>query len=168
MARSSIAAVELFLLVDTRSVWLDLRVAAEEAALVKTRTNESISCPMVNASRTADESLGSAAMWIRKRERCASAPSLPTPSRTLRNESFGRGQIVLRDEADAIVVPESAIQWDGGGQIVFVRDAQFFKQGRPKFFVSRSVRTGVKQNGFAEIIAGVLPGEVVATTAAMC
>ena len=33
----------------------------------------------------------------------------------LRNESFGHGQIVLRDEPDAIVVPDSSVQWDGTG-----------------------------------------------------
>jgi multidrug efflux pump subunit AcrA (membrane-fusion protein) len=81
----------------------------------------------------------------------------------LRNESFGRGQIILRDEPRAIVVPESAVQWDGTGQIVFVRDTRFFEEGRAKFFVARSVRTGVTHDGFVEIIAGTLPGEVVAT-----
>jgi multidrug efflux pump subunit AcrA (membrane-fusion protein) len=88
---------------------------------------------------------------------------LDNADHSLRNESFGRGQIILRDEADAIVVPTEAVQWDGTGQITFVRDAKFFEDDRPKFFVTRSVRTGVTQDGFVEIIAGVLPGEVVAT-----
>ncbi len=56
------------------------------------------------------------------------------------------------------------MQWDGSGHVVFVRDAKFFDEGRPKFFVTRSVRVGVRQDGFVEVIAGVLPGEVVAST----
>ncbi len=82
----------------------------------------------------------------------------------LRNESFGQGHILLRDEPDAIVIPESALQWDGNGHVVFVRDAKYFEKDRPKFFIARSVRPGVKCNGFVEMIAGVLPGEVVATS----
>ncbi len=69
----------------------------------------------------------------------------------------------LRLCPDAIVVPDEAVQWDGENTLVFVRDARFFEEDRPKFFVARSVRTGVKQDGFTEIIAGVLPGEVVAS-----
>ena len=82
----------------------------------------------------------------------------------LRNESFGTGEIILRDESDAIVVPNSSVQWDGENTLVFVRDARFFEKDRPKFFVARSVRVGVTHDGFTEIIAGVLPGEVVASS----
>jgi len=74
------------------------------------------------------------------------------------------GEIILRDESDAIVVPKSSVQWDGENTLVFVRDARFFEKDRPKFFVARSVRVGVNQDGFTEIIAGVLPGEVVASS----
>jgi multidrug efflux pump subunit AcrA (membrane-fusion protein) len=81
----------------------------------------------------------------------------------LRNESFGRGEIVLREETDAIVVPEESLQWDGSSNVVFVRDAGFFEKDRPKFFVTRSVRPGVRKDGMVEIIAGVLPGEVIAS-----
>ena len=83
---------------------------------------------------------------------------------SLRNESFGLSEIVLRDESDAIVVPDSSVQWDGENTLVFVRDKRFFEKDRPKFFVARSVRVGVSQGGFTEIIAGVLPGEVVASS----
>ena len=88
---------------------------------------------------------------------------LPNADASLRNESFGRGEIVLRQELAAIVVPEESLQWDGSSHVVFVRDARFFEKDRQKFFVTRSVRPGAKQDGFVEIIAGVLPGEVVAS-----
>jgi multidrug efflux pump subunit AcrA (membrane-fusion protein) len=154
---------ELFRIVDTRAVWLDLRVPEEEAYLVQ----------MGQVATFVPDGQGRQhrgnIFWISSdvdpttrtvRVRAV----LDNADHSLRNESFGRGQIVLRDEADAIVVPQQAVQSDGTGQIAFVRDARFFEEDRPKFFVTRSVRTGVSQDGFVEIIAGVLPGEVVATS----
>ena len=153
----------MFHVADTRSIWLDLRVAAEQASLVQvgqvvrylpdghTKAREGqvfwISTDVDSQTRT-----------VRVRAQLSNADE------SLRNESFGEGQIVLRDEPDAIVVPESSLQWDGAGHVVFVRDAKFFEKERPKFFVARSVRPGVRQDGFIEIIAGVLPGEVVASS----
>jgi RND family efflux transporter MFP subunit len=154
---------ELFLLVNTRNVWLDLRVPAEQAGLVTIGQLVRFQPDGERQSHTGQVTWISSDVDPNTRTVRVRA-ELANTQRNLRHESFGRGQIVLRDEVDAIVVPASAIQWDGAGQIVFVRDANFFQQGRPKFFVSRSVRTGVTQDGFVEIIAGVLPGEVVATT----
>ena len=83
---------------------------------------------------------------------------------TLRNETFGAGQIVLREEPEAIVVPNEAVHWEGCCHVVFVRDKDYFDSPEsPKVFHVRTVRLGAKNEEFTEIIAGVLPGEVVAT-----
>ena len=81
----------------------------------------------------------------------------------LRANTFGTGRIVLREEPKAIVVPSEAIHWDGSCNVVFVRDKNFFKPGAPKFFHVRKVRLGVKDGDTTEIIAGLLPGEVIAS-----
>jgi cobalt-zinc-cadmium efflux system membrane fusion protein len=72
---------------------------------------------------------------------------------------------VLREEPNAVVVPSEAIQSEGDSscQVVFVRDKNFLKEGAPKVFHVRTVRVGAKDNQNIEIIAGVLPGELVAT-----
>ena len=44
----------------------------------------------------------------------------------LRNETFGMGVIILREEADAIVIPTGASHWEGCCQVVFVRDKDYF------------------------------------------
>jgi multidrug efflux pump subunit AcrA (membrane-fusion protein) len=89
---------------------------------------------------------------------------LPNPSGQLRNETFGAGRIVLREEQESIVVPNEAIHWEGCCHIVFVRDKRFFDgKVSPKVFHIRTVRLGAKTEKFTEIIAGLLPGEVVAT-----
>ncbi len=81
----------------------------------------------------------------------------------LRANTFGTGRIVLRDEPKAMVVPSEAVHWDGTCNVVFVRDKDYLRPGAPKFFHVRSVRPGVKQGEATEIIAGLLPGEVVAS-----
>ncbi len=87
---------------------------------------------------------------------------LPNPEGRLRAYTFGTGKIVLREEKGAIVVPNDAVQWEGCCHVVFVRDKDFLKEGSPKVFHVREVRVGVKDDQNTEVIAGVLPGEIVA------
>ncbi|MEZ6100694.1 MAG: efflux RND transporter periplasmic adaptor subunit [Pirellulaceae bacterium] len=154
---------QMFRISDTRTVWLDLRVPAEEASLAKIGQEVRY---LPDGQKT--EHRGKV-IWIssdvdRQTRTVRVRAELENEDGGLRNESFGLGQIVLRDEPDAIVVPESSVQWDGENTLVFIRDKRFFEKDRPKFFVARSVRVGVTQDGFTEIIAGVLPGEVVASS----
>ena len=62
-----------------------------------------------------------------------------------------------------MVVPNEAVQSDGDCQIVFVRNKRFFEADAPKLFHVRKVRLGARNDKYTEILAGVLPGEVVAT-----
>lgn len=86
---------------------------------------------------------------------------LPNDGR-LRANTFGTGRIVLREEPAAIVVPSEAVHWDGCCNLVFVRDRHYFEPDAPKFYHVRKVRLGVKQDGRSEILAGLVPGEVIA------
>jgi membrane fusion protein, heavy metal efflux system len=153
----------MFRIADTRSVWLDLRVAAEQASLV--RIGQTVRYVPDGQTKAREGQVSLISTDIDSQTRTVRVRAeLANSDESLRNESFGQGQIVLRNEPDSIVVPESSLQWDGTGHVVFVRDARFFEKGRPKFFVARSVRPAVMQDGFVEIIAGVLPGEVIASS----
>lgn len=89
---------------------------------------------------------------------------LENPSGRLRNETFGTGKVILREESEAIVVPTSALHWEGCCQVIFVRDKGYFESPEShKVFHLRSVRAGVSNDGYTEIIVGLLPGEVVVT-----
>ncbi len=152
----------MFRLSDTRVMWLDLRVPAEDAML--THIGQEVRFQPDGQTRQHEGHV----IWIssavdRQTRTVRVRAELDNSDGHLKNEAFGIGEIILREEPDAIVVPDEAVQWDGENTLVFVRDARFFEEDRPKFFVARSVRTGVKQDGFTEIIAGVLPGEVVAS-----
>jgi cobalt-zinc-cadmium efflux system membrane fusion protein len=85
----------------------------------------------------------------------------------LRGNTFGYGKITLRQEKEAILVPMEAVQATADAQFVFVRDKDYFDPERPKFFYPRQVVLGAKAEGMnagkVEILAGVLPGEVVVT-----
>lgn len=75
----------------------------------------------------------------------------------LRAHSFGRAQIVVRANPNAIAVPSEAVQWEGCCYVVFVRLAE-------DIFQTRKVRLGAKDAAYTEVVVGLLPGEVVATT----
>jgi cobalt-zinc-cadmium efflux system membrane fusion protein len=81
----------------------------------------------------------------------------------LRAGAFGSGRVVLRAEPKAVVVPNEAVHWEGCCHVVFVRDKDFLREGAFKVFHVREVRPGVRDAQQTEIIAGLLPGEVVAT-----
>jgi cobalt-zinc-cadmium efflux system membrane fusion protein len=80
----------------------------------------------------------------------------------LRANAFGPGRILLREEKYAVVVPKEAVHCDGDCHVVFVRDKNYLTEGAPKVFHVRSVRLGARDESHVELLAGVLPGEVVA------
>ena len=88
---------------------------------------------------------------------------LDNPDGKLRDKAFGSGRIILRQEPNAIVVPQEAVQSTSDANFVFVRDRDYLKAGAPKVFSVRQVRIGARADGYVELLAGVLPGEVIAT-----
>lgn len=152
----------LFTVADTSRMWMLLNIPLEEAGLVTPGQsvefipdgfNDSVAGTIDWKSTSADQ----------KTRTVSVRAALPNPDGHLLNETFGSGNVVLRSEPDAIVIPNEALQWDGSCHVVFVRDKAWFRKESPKLFHTRSVRPGAKTVDHTEIIAGVLPGEVVAT-----
>jgi cobalt-zinc-cadmium efflux system membrane fusion protein len=81
----------------------------------------------------------------------------------LRASTLGRGRVVLREEPKAVVVPHDAVHSFRGRTVVFVRDPDFLKPDGPKVFHARAIQTGGRDERNTEILAGVSPGEIVAT-----
>ncbi|MFO0915887.1 MAG: efflux RND transporter periplasmic adaptor subunit [Pirellulales bacterium] len=155
---------KLFDLADVSRLWLTLDVRQEDVNYV------SIGQPVLfqsNDSRGGGEIEGAVA-WVStaadERTRMVKVRvNLPNREGRMRANTFGTGRIVLREEPKAIVIPTEAVHWDGSCHVVFVRDKNYFQADAPKFFHVRSVRVGVKEGDLTEIIAGLLPGEVVAS-----
>jgi RND family efflux transporter MFP subunit len=153
----------LFQVADTSRMWLALSVPLEEAGKlalglpVRFQPDGSrgeVTGKLVWISTTADE----------KTRMVAVRAELLNPQGQLRNGTFGAGQIILREEQGAIAVPNEAVHWEGCCNVVFVRDKAYFDdKDSPKVFHVRTVRLGAKTEKCTEIVAGVLPGEVIAT-----
>jgi cobalt-zinc-cadmium efflux system membrane fusion protein len=153
----------LFQLADTSRMWLCFNVAMEDAKHLK------IGQAVRFRPDGVREEVSGVLSWIstevdRQTRTVEVRAEVDNPEGSLRNETFGLGRIILRETSDAVVVPRSAVHWDGSCFVTFVRDRHYFEDGHPKIFHARTIRPGVSADGFTEIIAGVLPGEVVATT----
>ncbi len=152
----------LFVIADPRQMWLTLNLRQEDTKKL------ALGQPVrFRIDVTAEEVQGKVA-WIstnvdEKTRTVKVRANLANPEGRLRASSFGMGQVVLREEKNAIVVPNEAVHWEGDCFAVFVRDKHFLEKDAPKVFHVRKVRIGVKDAQNTEIIAGVLPGELVAT-----
>ncbi|CAN0353613.1 unnamed protein product, partial [Ectocarpus sp. 4 AP-2014] len=118
---------QVFRVSDIRTVWLDLRVAAEEARLAH------LGQVVRYQPDGSDGQHEGTITWISsdvdaKTRTVRVRAELANPNGELRNESFGAGDIVLREEQAAIAIPSDAVQWDGENTLVFVRDKRFFEK----------------------------------------
>jgi cobalt-zinc-cadmium efflux system membrane fusion protein len=152
----------LFVLADPRRMWLTLHVTPDDARWLRVGQQVRFRPDGGTAEFTSKLAwIGTAAD-----EKTRTVPvraELANNDGRLRAFTFGLGKVVLREEPNAIVVPNEAVPSDGSCQFVFVRDKDFLKPDGPKVFHARTVRVGAHDGSNTEIIVGVLPGEVVAT-----
>jgi membrane fusion protein, heavy metal efflux system len=153
----------LFTVADPRSLWLLLSVRQEDARYVVPRL------PVEFHTDNGSEDVRGTVSWLSptvdERSRTLRVcVVLNNPDMRLRDKAFGTARIVLRSEPHAVVVRNEAVQSTAGSQFVFVRDTDYLKAGQPKVFHVRQVRTGARDKEYVELLAGVLPGEVVATS----
>lgn len=152
----------LFIIADTDRMWLTLNVRQEDTQHL------GLGQPVRFRPDGGVKEVTGAIAWIstavdEKTRAVKVRADLDNRDGRLRANTFGPGRIVLREEKNAVVVPTEAIQWEGDCHIVFVRDRNFLRADAPKVFHVRKVRPGARDDKYTEIIAGVLPGEVVAT-----
>jgi cobalt-zinc-cadmium efflux system membrane fusion protein len=161
----------LFELADTSRMWLTLRVRAEDADRVK--PGQPVRFRHPGHAGPVEWDSGSV-VWVSPQAdpKSRTVPvrvDLPNPSDRHHANTFGTGIVVLREEPEAVVVPAAAVHWDGCCHVVFVRDRNHGAGVTSPVFHVRKVRLGVRTSAalgpVAEVIAGLLPGEVVATTA---
>lgn len=152
----------LFTVCDPARMWLMLNVRQEDAARVY------LGLPVRFRSDDGVHQLEGQIAWIspavdEHTRTIRVRVTIANSAATLRDKTFGTGQIIQRQEPNAIVVPRDAVQSTADASFVFVRDKYFFDEQAPKFFHVRQIRIGARDDQFVELLAGVLPGEVIAT-----
>lgn len=152
----------LFTVSDPARMWLMLNVRQEDARHVR------LGLPVRFRSDNGDQEVSGQVAWIspaidEQTRTLQVRVTIANDDRTLRDKTFGTGRIVLRDEPNAIVVPRNSVQSTADASFVFVRDKHYFDKNSPKFFHVRQVRLGAMDGQYVELLAGVLPGEVIAT-----
>lgn len=150
----------LFVIADPRRLWLTLHTPAEDLRWLKLGQ-------AVRFRPDGGPTLASELSWIGAAadERTRTVPlraAVANPNGQWRAGTLGSGDIVLRDEPEAIVVPKAAVHSVAGCSVVFVRDKGSLKPDAPKVFHPRAVRLGAASGEEMEIIAGLWPGEIVA------
>lgn len=152
----------LFVVVDPNPVWVTLHVGAEDARRVavgqkvffrQDGTNHEHPAAVVWVGTAADETTRTVPVRAEADNKAGA----------LRASTLGRGRVVLREEPKAVVVPHESVHPFRGRTVVFVRDPDFLKRTGPKAFHVRVVKTGGKDDRHTEILAGLSPGEIVAT-----
>ena len=81
---------------------------------------------------------------------------LDNPNGLLRANMFGRAVVTIRDSQLMVVVPKSAVQWEGCCNVVFVRKSD-------QLFLPRKVRLGYSTDDYYEVLEGVNPGDEIVT-----
>jgi cobalt-zinc-cadmium efflux system membrane fusion protein len=147
----------LFEVADTSRMWVTMDVPQADAHRIAIG-QEVIYRP----DDARDESVAGEIAWIstavdEMTRTVKVRASLENASGALRAHSFGRAQIVVRTSANAVAVPSEAIQWEGCCYVVFVRLSE-------TIFQTRKVRLGARDSAFTEVVVGLLPREVVATS----
>ncbi len=152
----------LFTVADTSRMWLMLNVPLEEARYIA--VGQKVIFRADGGERADTGTLTWVSTEVDSETRTVMVRAeLPNHDGHLRNETFGTGEIVLRDEPEAIVVLSTAVHWEGCCHVVFVRDKDFHQDGSYKVFHTRSVQPGVDMGNYTEMIAGLWPDEVVVT-----
>ena len=166
------ASRTLFVVADTRQMWLNLQVRQEDARRLRAGDPATGTPGQSVEFRPGgfDRDVTGKVVWVStavdsKTRTVQVRAILPNSDGQLRAGTFGSGRIILRPEERVVVVPSEAIQWEGDCHVVFVRDKHYEARGAFKVFHTRTVRPGARDDKLklTEIIAGVLPGEKVVT-----
>ena len=142
---------------DTSTVWAMLDVPEADAPQV--HVGQSVQFSVEGLS---GEVFGGQVTWVapqvhRPTRTVPVRAELPNPAGQLRDGQFGRAAIRVLDGEPRLVLPTSAVQWDGCCNLAFVRhDEQTF---RP-----RKLRLAGRVGAGYVVAAGMAPGDVVVTT----
>jgi len=148
----------LFALADTSRMWAVLDVRADDVAEVQVGQAVVLELDGLPGRRQ-----GGRVEWVATRvdartRTLAARAVVPNPDGLLRAGMFGKALVAVRERAPALVVPKSAVQWEGCCNVVFVRRSDVL-------YEPRKVLLGHESGRHYVVDDGLLEGEEVVTTA---
>jgi len=151
------AGKPLFTLVDRSTMWATLHVP--EAALARLQVGQPVELQVDSLpGKTFAGKLTWVAAEVDEKSRLARARAeFANPDGLLRAKMFARSRVLARSAANAVVVPQTAIQQVASNTIVFVKLAE-------DLYEARAVKLGARHNGHVEVLDGLKHGELVVVT----
>ncbi len=146
----------LFSVADTSEMWAMLDVY--EVDLFKVQVGQPV---IFSVQGLPGEQFGGRITWISARvdhrtRTLKARAEVHNPGGLLRANMFGRAVVTIHERTPLVVVPKSAVQWDGCCNLVFARISDLM-------FAPTKVRLGIATEGYYEVLSGVKPGEVLVT-----
>jgi cobalt-zinc-cadmium efflux system membrane fusion protein len=146
----------LFAVADTSRMWSLLDVYEDDLSLIQRGQRIVLTVGGVRG-----ESFAGTITWIStqldSRTRTLKARAeIDNPDGRLRANMFGQAIVKVHQGEERVVVPKSAVQWDGCCNLVFIRKSD-------QLFVPRPLRLGYATDDAYEVLEGVEPGEVIVT-----
>jgi cobalt-zinc-cadmium efflux system membrane fusion protein len=147
----------LFAVGDTSKMWAMIDIYETDIHRVKTGQPAIFTIDGLRG-----ETFGGRVTWISTRvdpntRTLGARAELVNDEGILRANMFGKATITFKDASPGLVVPKSAIQWDGCCNLVFVRLSEVLYQ-------PRKVRLGFEVGDFYEVEEGLEGSESVVTT----
>ncbi len=146
----------LFAIADLTTMWIMLDVYESDVARLHAGQHVTLSIDAMQEPIS-----GGTLTWISShvdpRTRTIQARAeIENSDGMLRANMFGRAEVHVQTLVDAVLVPESAVQWDGCCNVVFVRHTDTIYQ-------PYKVTLGYKRNGYYVVTDGLPSGESVVT-----
>ena len=151
------SAQNLFAITDTSHMWaiLDLH----EADFPKVKLGQPV---ILNSDSQPGVNYSAITTWLSSyvdpKTRTAKVRiDLPNPQGVLKSGMFGKAHILVKDQVPSMVVPKSAVQWEGCCNVVFIKKSD-------SVFEPRKIKIEYEGDSYYAINGNVKLGESVVTT----
>jgi cobalt-zinc-cadmium efflux system membrane fusion protein len=153
-----------FEIADVRKVWVLLEVRKEDATQLRIGQtvvfrpdghDGEVRGPIDWISTAVDEKTRTLQVRAQVENPASLDPTTGQTSYLLRAHTYGTGRVIIRDEQAALVVPQSAVHFDGASPFVFVYETGTFRRA--------AIEIGSQEKGQIEVRIGLDEGMTVAT-----
>lgn len=157
----------MFVVADTRTMWLKLSIRREDAT--KIALGQKVSFTAIGMKHPISTKIAWISSGIDPETRTVQAGcevenghiEAASESETdvpLRANQFGNARIIIAEHPQATLIPEAALQ-----KMPDLREVVFVKVGTPAVFEPRVVKPGVRIRGTVQIVEGVSADEEIVT-----